>query len=327
MPRRGRFSNWLEAGVVLAALTVSAALFANGLVDLACLQLLTALGTGRANAEQPSPPVSTSVPNQSRGEAILARDAFELRTELPPERPRAPTELEPVDSNTACAIDLRLASVLFDVDHPERSMVSLRGPLPGSSSMFRPGMLVAEHILVDVYPRAVRFEHQGRTCWLRMFSANARDKIDVERKNARAVRAAARRRFNRPALFAEYPPPRALTALEFERGFREVEPTSFSIDRRLLLQAMSHWDWVAATTRLRASGLRFGGSQLIALRPSGLLESLGLRRGDMLWTANGQVINDIEALKRAISGLAEPGRMTLIVERKAQRLSYDYESH
>jgi hypothetical protein len=189
-------------------------------------------------------------------------------------------------------------------------------------------MQVAEHRLLDVFPRAARFEHQGRKCWIRMFSANARDKIEVERKNARAIASARRRRISRPAVTTEYPPPRPLSALEFARGFREVAPTSFAIDRRLLLKALSHWDWIAATTQLRrASGLRFNGAQLTALRPSGVLERLGLRRGDVLSTASGEGINDIEALKRALSGLAEPGRVTLVVGRNARRLNYSYESH
>ena len=76
-------------------------------------------------------------------------------------------------------------------------------------------------------PRAVRFEHAGHTCWLRMFSRNARDKIDVERKNARALAAARRRRARTPAATAHYSPPRALTAVEFARGIPAARWRSF----------------------------------------------------------------------------------------------------
>ena len=306
MPRARRLADWLRAGIVLTVLTASAALFARGVSDLALLQLLSALGGARAKAELESPPSPTPQQTAPGGPAIMARDVFELRTDAPPQPPPDPParpELCPPDPSAACAIDLRLASVVFDVEHPDRSMVSLRGPLPDSSSVFWPGMQVQEHTLLDVFPRAVRFEHEGHKCWLRMFSANARDKIDVERKNARALAAARRRRARTPAATADYPPPRALTALELARGIRELAPQSFSIDRRLLLKAMSHWDWVAATTQLDrtpAGRRQLGGVRLNAVRSDGLLESLGLRRGDVVWTANGRAITEADALQRAI---------------------------
>ena len=93
---------------------------------------------------------------------------------------------------------------------------------------------------------------------------------------------------------------------------------------------MSHWDWVVATTqfdRTRVGRRRLGGVRLDAVRSDGLLEGLGLRRGDVVWTANGQAITDSDALQRAIGGLTEPGHMTLVVNHGGQRLAYDYDSH
>jgi len=263
----------------------------------------------------------------------LARRALEPRT-VPPSTPRAeplpapaplPSPLPPPDPSVVCELPLRLSAATFDAARPERSLVMLRGAEPGSSRIAAIGSRVGEHTLVEVLPRSARFDHGGHSCWLRMFSASASDKLEVEHTNAQARQKAARRKGRRPPKLEPYPPTRALSRVELARAVRELHPGSYLLDRALLSKALARWDHVEATTRIATTRVGRGrGLRIVSLRRAGLLAGLGLRSGDVLRAINGRKITRKRDLERTIAELSSRERATLTLDRGQAAMALEY---
>jgi hypothetical protein len=284
-------------------------------------------------------PEHSSAPERRAPEAV-AEQKPSPEPRLAPPREQAQPAPEPVppapkpeppplafDPSGVCDLPLRLTAATFDAVRPERSLIMVRGAEPDSSRVAFTGTRFGEHTLVEILPRAARFVRGGQSCWLRMFGASAREKLEVERANAKAQQKAAKRRGKRartPAV-EPYPPTRALTRAELARAIRKVEPGSYLLDRQLLSKALARWDHVAATTRISTTKRGSGrGLRIVSLRDAGLLAGIGLRSGDVLREINGRAIKRKRDLRGAIVELSGSEQATLTLERGDHPMTLDY---
>jgi hypothetical protein len=229
------------------------------------------------------------------------------------------------DPSGVCDLPLRLTAATFDAVRPERSLVMVRGAHPDSSRVAFTGTRFGEHTLVEILPRAARFVRGDQSCWLRMFSATAREKLEVERANTQAQQKAARRRGKRVPAVEPYPPTRALTRAELARAIRKVDAGSYLLDRQLLSKALARWDRVAATTQISTTKRGTGrGLRIVSLRGAGLLAGIGLRSGDVLREINGRAITRKRDLRGAIAELSGSEQATLTLERGDHPMTLDY---
>ena len=339
-----RLLRMVRPAVISLALACCARFLAQGASDLVALHLRSlARAPEAATHLRPSPEQVAILGDVPDPRAILTRNIFDYRTgslprppqqDVPPQEPPPP----PPDPNAPCKVDLRLAAAVFDAHHPERSVAILRGPLPGSARAYRPGMHIDEqHVLAEVYPRSARFEVAddagSHGCFLRMFTEYARDKVGIEQANARATHPPKRRgrkhHKRRPAKLVEhYPPARVLSSAELRSAITPRGEGSYVVDSDQMRRVAAHWDRVEQTTR--AVAWRHGrrrGLRLLALRRAGLLDSLGLRKGDVLRAVNGHAIRSPDDLQEAITRLGEGERVTLALERRGHRLAIDYDAH
>jgi hypothetical protein len=212
-----------------------------------------------------------------------------------------------------CDTKIRIGGTVFNAKSPARSWALLY-PAPNKrGGVYRRGMQVDAFQLVAIEPRGVLLQREENLCWLRLAPEfeppRARGRAEPARspRRARAQRA-------------------AFTRDELANGVQEVRPRSYVVQRRLLREALSRAPRIARATRTRFVGSRGRprGLQLRALARNGLLESIGLRRNDVVKTLNGFSIVTPEGLLGARGQLQQAQRLSLAIERNGTPLTLEY---
>jgi general secretion pathway protein C len=120
--------------------------------------------------------------------------------------------------------------------------------------------------------------------------------------------------------------PAPFSSAELKSGIHKISDHRFQLDRTLVERARERLFDIASTSRFkpaRARG-RFVGLRVVEMRRKGLLSSLGLRRGDILRTINGQPVADTDALLATYVGVLGSSRITLALERDRRPLTLQY---
>jgi type II secretion system protein C len=183
-------------------------------------------------------------------------------------------------------VELELVSILHARD-PRESAAVLVGPRTGG--LYRTGARVGGAELVTIERRRVVLRVGGQLTRLEL---------------------------DAPRLLAG-PPPIAPRSDEIRCTNRECD-----VDRELVKRLLSDpaplGQWVRALPASR------GGLQLAYVRPGTPIAQLGLESGDRLAAVNGRELGSVEDMLRLYNQLKNATRFGLTVERRGQRLTFDY---
>jgi hypothetical protein len=316
---RSSRAKWLRgAGIGVAGLTLGFGLVL-GMRAVTTLTVLLSMLPGGESPLGPAVAAPLPAPPRQRAPERPVRSSAPERA-VAPEPVVLPPRLS--DPSAPCALDLRLAAVVLNEHHPERSIATLRSAKPGSSRDYASGMRVGDHVLVEILPRAARFRHRDGLCLLRMFGRDAREKIAVEQANSKAQRVTKKGKQSVSPKLQSYPPSRALSPSELSRAITPRSRGSYLVDAILMGRALERWSQVDETTR--AAKVRPKGLKLRTIRDEGLLEALGLRRGDVVRRANGKSVAAKEDIRSALELLARSEPLDLEVERGGRKLTLNY---
>jgi hypothetical protein len=328
--------SWLATAALVGMLAAGAVLVGCAVVQWFTFVTLAATWTGQehresgqaveravvATSSSVAPMTSASDPKHIERSDEAAPRAEPKNTTLPASQALA---ADAADTSVACELPLRLAAVVQDPRRPRRSIAFLRGSRPGSSHMARIGARYGDFRLVEVQPLAARFELGDDSCWLRMFSQNALDKIEVERSNDRAAIAATKRgRHRRARPAADYPPTRALSPNEIARGIHAAQPGSYILDPEVVAKIVERWDHVAATTAIAAPRKGRRGLRFVSLRRAGVLAALGFREGDVLRAVNGRPVRRKRDLQQTVVALGSSAPTVVELDRGGRALQLNY---
>jgi hypothetical protein len=223
----------------------------------------------------------------------------------------APFEL-PGPCRPELQASIRLSGTVYDTRHPERSLAIMGAPSTHRMAVYRCGSRWGDLQILAVRPRAVLLSTESDApCWLPMT------------------------RPNNPAPPARpTPPPRARThrsrtafsSDELEQSIQRIQPGVYRVDRTLLDRAFARAAQIARTTRTRtveAHGSPVG-IALTRIPSGGLLEHLGMKRGDLLKTVNGFQIASIDGMLKARTQLAPASRLSVALVRDGKPMTIEY---
>lgn len=214
----------------------------------------------------------------------------------------------------ACSPELqaqvRLSGTIYDDRHPERSLVILTAASARKAAVYRCGSRVGQLRILEVHPRAVLVNSEtDGPCWLRM-TKPGRTSAPVRPANARPP--SARRN--------------AFSTTELEHAIQKLQSNVYRVDRSLLERALARASELSRSTRTRVIQQHGAtvGLVLTAIASDGLLEHLGLKRGDMLKTLNGFQVASIDGMLKAKTQLSSAPRLSLALVRGGSQMTIEY---
>jgi hypothetical protein len=230
--------------------------------------------------------------------------------------PPLPRRRPPEACGSQLQAQLRLSGTVYDDRHPERSLAILGPPASRATGVYRCRSRIGAYRLLDVHPRAVLLDvHNENPCWLRLTRPN--QPTQVASRPAQRDRNPARLRRT------------AFSSDELEQGIQTIRPGVYRVDRGLIERAITRAAALARGMRTRTiqqHGASVGVS-LLQIPSGGLLEGLGMRRGDLLKTINGFQIASADGLLRARTQLSSAQRLSLSLVRSGQPMTLEYNVH
>jgi hypothetical protein len=204
---------------------------------------------------------------------------------------------------------------MYDERHPDRSLAILSAQQSRKTAVSRCGSRWGYLQILEVRPRAILVSTDSNApCWLAM----TRPTTPAPPARATAAHHSRARRART-----------AFSSDELEQSIQRLQPGVYRIDRTLLDRAFARAARIARTTRARtvqAHGSPVGLS-LTRLPAGGLLERLGLKRGDILKTVNGYQIASLDGMLSARTQLTSASRLSLAVVRGGRPMTLEYRIH
>lgn len=314
--------------VVLATLTTSAFLFAQGTTQLVASAVLDVPAAANERSPRRAAPAGEGRDLTAMGRAILQRNIFDSQTgalawDPPPPPEPEPTEeieapVEEIDPNAPpppCEGSIRLVASYVRTASPDQSFAAITNAT-GSSLLYTVGMRVDEREVVGISRNRVILRPSGGSlCSLSMFA---------ETPVAAAPRAAA------PVVVAT--PESAGTSdgpstSELDSNIQQISETSYAINRSLVDRLLSNQAELMRTARVIPHEVdgRTVGVKIYGIRRSSVLGRLGIQNGDMLRTINGFDLTEPDSVLEAYTRLRSADRLSLSVERRGQPVTMDYQ--
>lgn len=211
-----------------------------------------------------------------------------------------------------CETQIRIGGSVYHEKKPARSWALLYPPASKRGGVYRPGMRIDAYRVVAIEPRGILLQGRDELCWLRLAPA-------LDSPPARRPPQPARPKRSRTASAA-------FTRDELARGVQKIQAQSYVVQRSLVREALARAPRIARSTRTRFVGSRAQpkGMQLRSLARDGLLESLGLRRADVLKTLNGFSLTTPDGILGARGQVQNAQRLSLSIERKGKALTLEY---
>lgn len=316
--------------VVLATLTTSAFLFAQGTTQLVASAVLdVAPAASESGPRRPSAAAAEGRDLTAMGRAILQRNIFDSRTgaiswDPPPPPPPEPTEqietpVEVVDPDAPpppCEGSIRLVASYVRRGSPDQSFAAITNAT-GTSLLYTAGMRVDDREVVDIARnRVILRPSGGQLCSLSMF--------------AETPVAAAPRAPTPPVVVAS---PEAASSSdgpdssELDSNIQQISDTSYAINRSLVDRLLANQAELMRTARVIPHEVdgRVVGVKIYGIRRSSVLGRLGIQNGDMLRTINGFDLTEPDSVLEAYTRLRSADRLSLSVERRGQAVTMDYQ--
>lgn len=270
-----------------------------------------------AVAPPPAPPMRRSPrPPRERVDAtpILARNPFDSVTgpldgrAVPEPAPTAP----PPRSDPLSAPTCDFGYVTLIVDAEDAYAFAAIETKDGNSRLRRIGDRIDTHQIVDIAPRRVWLDGASTRCQMKLG-----DKVQVPKKRP-APRARRRRRVRRVAV------PQSI-ANKVER----VSATEFRIERSAIDEILEKQAELMRRTRVRPLKR---GDEVVGMRVSRvlngtLLDTIGIKTGDVIKSINGFSLTDPQKALEAYGRLRSASRLTVQLERRGKPVSVEYQIH
>lgn len=313
--------------VVLATLTTSSFLFAQGSTQLVASALLDV----PPDADDPGRPSRSTATAERRdlvamGRAVLTRNIFDSQTgaiswDPPPPPPPEPTEevegpVEEIDPNAPpppCEGSIRLVASYVRHSTPEHSFAAITNAT-GTSLLYTVGMRVDDREVVEITRNRVILRPTGGSlCSCSMFAE---------------VPVASAPRAPTPPVVVSTPETAAAgpDSDELDSNIQQISETSYAINRTLVDRLLANQAELMRTARVIPHEVdgRVVGVKIYGIRRSSLLGRLGIQNGDMLRTINGFDLTEPDSVLEAYTRLRSADRLSLSVERRGQAVTMDY---
>lgn len=317
--------------VVLATLTTSAFLFAQGTTQLVASAALDVPTAASERAPRGAATAEGGRDLTAMGRAILQRNIFDSQTGAiswdppPPPPPEEPTEetdapVEEIDPNAPpppCEGSIRLVASYVRTTAPDQSFAAITNAT-GSSLLYAVGMRVDEREVVGISRNRVILRPSGGSlCSLSMFAETP-------------VAAAPRAAMTPPVVVAT---PEAAgasdgpDASELDSNIQQISETSYAVNRSLVDRLLANQAELMRTARVIPHEVdgRVVGVKVYGIRRSSVLGRLGIQNGDMLRTINGFDLTEPDSVLEAYTRLRSADRLSLSVERRGQAVTMDYQ--
>lgn len=303
---------WIEHGwvvIVCGALALVAYLQADGLSQLLAAELMPERVT-RAHTSAVSLP-RRDVPDAT---PILKRNPFDSVTGPldgvpPPPPPPVPAAPEPVDPTTAPKCDFGYVTLI--VTGAEGYSFAAFKTRDGKSHFGRIGDSVNDHRIVDIARRRVWFDGKSDTCQLRLSDDRPNRPVRKVRKPKRK-----RKRTTTPRL-----PKNIADKIE------KVSDTEYRIERSAIDAILEQQAKLVRRTRVRPmkKGGDVVGMRVSSVRRGTLLDSIGIRNGDVIKTINGFDLTDPQKALEAYGRLRSASEVKVQIERGGKPVTLEYQ--
>lgn len=322
----------LVFAVVLATLTATSFLFAQGSTQLLASALLDVSLEVEDAGPPPAPLAATERPTrEALGRAILERNIFDSQTGAipwdppppPPEEVAVEEEAPPevIDPNALpppCEGSIRLVASYVRQRSPDQSFAAITNAT-GTSLLYAAGSSIDDRQVLEIRRDAVILRpNGGALCSISMFA------------DAPAV-ATARPTITPPIIAAAEPAPApsegGIEAAELDSNIQQISETSYAINRSLVDRLLANQAELMRTARVIPHEVdgRVVGVKIYGIRRSSLLGRLGIQNGDMLRTINGFDLTEPDNVLEAYARLRSADRLSLSIERRGSPVSMDYQ--
>ncbi len=301
---------WIERGwvvVVCGALALAAYLQAEGLSQLLAAEMLPE----RVRRAHTAP---VALPRREVADAtpILRRNPFDSVTGpldgvvAPP--PSAPEpSAAPADPLTAPKCDFGYVTLI--VTGAEGYSFAALKTKDGESHLGRVGDSVDDHRIVDIASRRVWFDGSGARCQLRL-----NDDRPAPVKKARRARKPKKRSTSRlPGSIAD--------------KIEKISDTEYRIDRSALDEILEQQAKLMRGTRIRPKkqGGDVVGMRVSRVRNGTLLDSIGIRTGDIIKSINGFDLTNPQKALEAYGRLQSATELKVEIERGGKPVTLEYQ--
>lgn len=323
-------------GIILATLATCALFLAQGTTNLLATTLLPLEGSS-AIAQPPGAGATRERDAVLEGDehdikGILKRNIFDSQTgplwppALEPELPTADEDevaetdvFDPSVMPPACDGSVKLVAAVVSRRRPDWSFAALHGS-EGKTLLYREGMSVDEHEVVNIYPNAVYLRPADGMCSLTLFEDPSKDdEKRVEKKKRSKPKRRARKRARRSG--------GAVSDEMLEEGIEKKSETKYVIARSLVDTVLQNQAELMRTARIipHEQGGQVVGVKLYGIRRNSLLGKLGINNGDVLRTINGFDMTSPDTALEAYARLRNADQLTVSVQRRGRAMNLEYD--
>jgi general secretion pathway protein C len=300
--------------VVCGLLALAAYFQASGIGEL----VGSTLGDAPATAPPRGPGSRLKAKARADGKPILARNPFDSitgpldgRTPPPPpvDSPELDADGEASGDEPSC--NFGRVTLIAASDDPEWSFAAIQGKSGGTSQLRRVGDTVDDHKVEGF-------------AWDRVWLVKDRKRCQMmvgDKSNTPAKPAAKKPRKKRPPRGRN----RGKLPAELAAKIIKVSDTEFNIERSVVDEILEKQAALMKGTRIRPmkEGDKVIGLKLSRVRPGTLMDTLGMKNGDVLQSINGFELTNPQKALEAYGRLRAADRLTLTLQRGGQPTNID----